>query len=111
MNVVVIRGTLSSEPIERTFAGGRNVMDWQVTTVLDGVKLSVPVQWHDPPKHALKYGEGDEVVVLGSVRRRFFQVGGATATRTEVVANQAARPTARVTVSRMLDQARTQLAA
>ena len=31
---------------------------------------------------------GDEVVVVGRARRRFFRAGGATASRTEVVAAQ-----------------------
>jgi single-strand DNA-binding protein len=47
---------------------------------------SVPVAWFDPPAAASGLVAGDEVVVVGRVRRRFFRAGGATASRTEVVA-------------------------
>ncbi len=109
MNVVVLQGTLSSEPIERTLPTGTNVMNWEVTTTINGAKKSVPVQWDDPPKNALKIGEGDEVVLLGTIRRRFFQAGGATASRTEVVASKVAKPSQRVGVSKLLQEAHDQL--
>jgi len=111
MNVVLVQGTLSSEPIERTLPGGRNVMDWQVTSIVDGRKRPVPVLWEDPPKRALSISEGDEVVVLGTIRRRFFQAGGTTASRTELVAEQVAKPTQKVAMGKLLDEAREQLAA
>ena len=47
---------------------------------------SVPVAWFEPPSSASAMGAGDDVVVVGRVRRRFFRAGGATASRTEVVA-------------------------
>jgi len=111
MNIVVLHGTLSSEPVERTLPSGTNVMNWEVTTVTDGEKRSVPVQWNDPPNKALNIGEGDEVVVYGTIRRRFFQAGGATASRTEVVAHQVAKSTQRVGVSKLLSRARDELGA
>lgn len=106
MNIVVLQGTLSSEPVERTLPSGLNIMNWEVTTLVDGKKQSVPVQWDDPPKKALAIGEGDEVVVSGRVRRRFFQAGGVTSSRTEVVAEQVAKPTQRVGVAKLLSEAR-----
>ena len=48
---------------------------------------SVPVAWFDPPAAATAMAAGDDVVVVGRVRRRFFRAGGATASRTEVVAD------------------------
>lgn len=106
MNVVVLQGTLSSEPIERTLPSGLNVMNWDVVTIIEGRKQSVPVQWNDPPKKALAIVEGDAVVVFGTVRRRFYQAGGATLSRTEVVAQEVAKPTQRVGVAKLLAQAR-----
>jgi hypothetical protein len=47
---------------------------------------SVPVAWFEPPAAASSLKVGDDVVVVGRVRRRFFRAGGATASRTEVVA-------------------------
>ena len=108
-NTVVVRGILSSEPIERTLGSGMNVMQWDVTTKADGVTRVVPVQWDDPPEPILDFDEGDEVVVVGEVRRRFFRAGGATMSRTEVLAHHAARPRQKVAVRRMLDRSLAQL--
>ena len=108
-NMVVLRGILSSEPIERTLGSGMNVMQWDVTTKADGVTRVVPVQWDDPPEPILDFDEGEEVVVVGEVRRRFFRVGGSTMSRTEVLAHHAARPRQKVAVRRMLDRTMTQL--
>jgi single-strand DNA-binding protein len=41
--------------------------------------------WHGAPGKAGDYDAGDEIVVVGRVRRRFFRSGGATQSRTEVV--------------------------
>lgn len=105
MNVVVLRGTLSSEPRERTLPSGTNVLNWEVTTRTDAETRSVPVQWTDPPKAALEFDAGEDVVVLGTIRRRFFRAGGATASRTEVVAELAARPNRKAAVAKLLERA------
>ena len=103
MNIVVLRGTLSSEPRERTLPSGTNVLNWEVTTRGDGRPTrTVPVQWDDPPAPALDFDQGDEVLLLGEVRRRFFRAGGATASRTEVVAERAVRPTRKAAVTKLL---------
>ncbi len=52
----------------------------------EGPAESVPVAWFEAPAAADGGTVGDEVVVVGRVRRRFFRAGGATASRTEVVA-------------------------
>ena len=51
---------------------------------------SVPAAWFDPPPGAV-FEQGDEVVVAGIVKRRFFRAGGATQSRTEVVVADACR--------------------
>lgn len=48
-------------------------------------QISVPVAWFDPPPTA-EPQIGEELVVRGTVRRRFFRTSGATQSRTEVVA-------------------------
>jgi len=103
MNVVVLQGTLSSEPHERTLPSGVNVLNWDVNCA--EVPGSVPVQWDDPPNAALAFDEGDEVVVVGAVRRRFFRAGGVTASRTEVLASRVAKPSQKVAVRRLVDSA------
>jgi single-strand DNA-binding protein len=44
------------------------------------------VVWFDAPASAGDYDVDEKVVVVGRVRRRFFQAGGTTQSRTEVVA-------------------------
>ncbi len=84
-NLVVLRGTVTMEPSMRELKGGV-VLQFDVSTPLDGSSTSVPVAWHDPtPSQASSFGAGDEVVVTGTVRRRFFRVGGQTQSRTEVI--------------------------
>jgi single-strand DNA-binding protein len=87
MNVVILQGTLSCPPTARDLPSGDHLVAYEVTTRPDdGPALSVPVSWFDPPRSACDLAEGTEVVVTGRVRRRFFRAGGATASRTEVVA-------------------------
>lgn len=105
MNVVILRGILSSEPRERTLPSGTNVLSWEVTTRSEGRAQSVPVEWHDPPNPVLEFGDGDEVVVLGSVRRRFFRAAGATVSRTEVLAERATKASRRAGVARLVERA------
>ena len=87
MNVVVLRGTLSSPPVSRALASGSLLVSLELTTVVDGVSSSVPVAWFDPPAEVL-WAAGDELLVTGTVRRRFFRSGGLTQTRTEVAATE-----------------------
>jgi single-strand DNA-binding protein len=85
MNVVVLRGTLSSEPVDRHLASGSTIWSLEVTTRTPEGTFSAPVAWLDPP-HPPRVAAGDDVVVVGQVRRRFFRAGGVTQSRTEVVA-------------------------
>lgn len=88
MNVVFLQGSLSSPPVRRELSSGSALVSYEVTVRPDeGPVESVPVAWFDPPEGAEAYTEGAEVVVTGRVRRRFFRANGATATRTEVVAD------------------------
>jgi single-strand DNA-binding protein len=90
-NVVVLRGRVRDEPVVRTLPSGGEVVQFDVSTaILDRsgpTTVAVPVAWTDPPSTAAApIHAGAEVVVIGSVRRRFFRVGGATQSRTEVIA-------------------------
>ena len=84
MNHVILEGTLSSAPRESTLPSGTVVVNWEVTTSVAGKAQSVPVQWDQLTKALRRIQKGDSVVVTGSVRRRFFRAGAATASRTEV---------------------------
>jgi single-strand DNA-binding protein len=89
VNIVFLRGRLSRPAEVRVLGSGTTVVNYEVTVAHEGApKDSVPVIWQDPPPSARagSFAEGDEVVVLGRVRRRFFKAGGTTQSRTEVVA-------------------------
>lgn len=111
-NVVVLRGVLSREPEVRALPSGSTLVAYELTVRSDGPDAaraeSVPVCWFDPPAAATGFAGGADVVVVGRVRRRFFRAGGATASRTEVVADRVlpARSAARCrdAVTRALEQ-------
>lgn len=89
INLVVVRGSLSSEPVQRDLTSGSSVVSLEVTTRhADEPTRTVPVSIFDPakPDDILSLLPGDEVVVVGAVARRFFKVAGGTGSRTEVVA-------------------------
>lgn len=101
MNHVILRGHLSSQPQERVLASGSVLWSLELTTPTDQGAWSVPVAWFDPPT-AVAFESGDEVVVVGAVRRRFFRSAGGTQSRTEVVASEVISATARRKVDRAL---------
>ncbi len=84
MNVVVLRGQLSSTPVRRQLTSGSVVLSLEVSTPTPAGTATVPAAWFDPPESAA-FEQGDEVVVAGIVKRRFFRSGGGTQSRTEVV--------------------------
>jgi single-strand DNA-binding protein len=85
MNVVILRGSLTRPPEERALPSGDRVVSYDVRTEqADGPGETVPVVGA-PPETAFE--AGDAVVVTGRVRRRFYRTGGATQSRTEVVAD------------------------
>jgi len=103
-NLSVLRGTVVNEPTVRDLASGTIVVSFDVTTRDTAGAQSVPVAWFDPPGAAP--AAGAEVVVVGSVRRRFFRAGGATQSRTEVVADRVVDARRRRDVTRALAIAR-----
>lgn len=92
MNVAILRGRLSSPPRDQQLASGDLLVALEVTTRgADGQAQTVPVAWFTKPTKRPRWSAGDEVVVVGQVRRRFFRTGGgSTASRTEVVAETVA---------------------
>ncbi len=105
MNVVVLRGTLSSDPVERTLASGSRLLSLEVTTA----EASVPVAWFDAPESS-GLAAGTEVVVAGIVKRRFFRSGAATQSRTEVVASSVVVAGKRAQARKLVAAAAAQLA-
>ena len=90
-NLVVLRGRTASAPALRDLPSGSVVAQFDVVTPVPGRAATgaVPVAWTDPsPSDLARVGEGVDIVVVGTVRRRFFRVAGATQSRTEVVADR-----------------------
>jgi len=94
-NLAVLVGTLSREPELRSLPSGDTVLALEVTIRPEGAAAeSVPIAWFAAPAGAAAWAVGEELLVIGRTRRRFFRAGGATQSRTEVVAS-AAVPTRR----------------
>jgi single-strand DNA-binding protein len=96
MNIAVVMGRLSRPAESRLLESGSVLVSLQVTVdARPGVGAeTVPVVCFDPPAAAGVLDVGDPVLVVGRVRRRFFQSGGTTQSRTEVVADKVV-PTSR----------------
>ena len=86
------------------------MLQLDLTTRDDAGTHSVPVAWFDPPTSAAGLEAGAEVVIVGTVRRRFFRAGGATQSRTEVVADRVVPARRTREVRRTLDQSAQRLA-
>ena len=92
MNQAIVRGTMSSEPEFRVLASGTSLATLQLTTrPADGHAIRVPISITEPPAWLATAVAGDEVLVVGVVRRRFFRAGSATASRVEVEARVVAK--------------------
>ena len=108
MNIAILVGRLTGEPTVTELASGTVVHNYEVSaTDAVGAAHTVPVAWVDPARPPT-LGADDPVVVVGAVRRRWFRAGGATQSRTEVLARSVARPgtaTARRSLAAALDVA------
>jgi len=92
MNITILRGHLSSDPRPRDLPSGDEIINYEVSTLdPDGRRQGVPVVWYVQGRTP-RLQKGDEVVVVGEVRRRFFRAGGFTQSRTEVVASLVVAP-------------------
>jgi single-stranded DNA-binding protein len=101
MNHVLLIGRLSSMPQRRELASGSSLWSLELTTDTSEGAWSVPIAWFDPPVEPA-FLTGDEVMVLGSVRRRFFRSASGTQSRTEVVASEVVAATATRKVKALL---------
>jgi single-strand DNA-binding protein len=90
-NVAVVRGRCSSPPELRVLPSNQRLAQLQVTARVDGRAMSVPVSLIDPPAWVEGLDAGDDLVVVGAVRRRFFRAGGTTGSRVEIEAELVCR--------------------
>jgi single-strand DNA-binding protein len=90
VNVVVLAGTVSADPIVRELPSGDEVTELKLSVPEPGKRLlPLPVAaWHKSVgKRAVKdIAKGDAVLVYGQVIRRFYRNGGNARSVMEVVA-------------------------
>jgi single-stranded DNA-binding protein len=103
MNVAVVAGQVSSKPSERRLESGEFATAFDVVTESDEGRLIVPVNWVTTVRSLVT--EGDQVVVVGRVRRRFFQSSGRVQSRTEILAQSVVASRRKVAVRKILEAA------
>lgn len=103
MNVAIVSGQVLSKPNERRLDSGDYATAFDVVTEGEEGRLTVPVNWITTVRALVS--EGDEVVVVGKVRRRFFQAGGRVQSRTEVLAESVVATRRKVAVRKTLEAA------
>ncbi len=99
MNIAVVRGMVLRDPTERTLATGQRVVSIDLNVSYDDrPNENLEVVWVDPPKNRVVPRQGNEIVAVGRVRRRFLKTAGGTVSRQEVVAETVltARQTSRI---------------
>ncbi|MFN8036072.1 MAG: single-stranded DNA-binding protein [Acidimicrobiia bacterium] len=107
VNLAVLRGVCSAEPEVRELASGSRLATLSLRVPAEGARsTSVPVCVWEPPAWIEELEAGDELVVVGHVRRRFFRTAGAApGARVEVVARHVVRASngrgARAAISRV----------
>ena len=103
MNVAVVVGQVLSKPNERRLDSGEYATAFDVVTEGIEGRLTVPVNWITTVRTLV--AEGDEVLVVGKVRRRFFQSSGHVQSRTEVLADSVVATRRKVAVRKALEAA------
>ncbi len=119
-SVSIVVGTLVSPPtIRETATGEVGEIDVQSFSLLSTSPPSTSPPSTSPSKVAVSVvgpailfrdlSIGDEVVIVGTTRRRFFRSGLATVTRTEVEASRVCRLSEKREVKRLFAEVRLQL--
>lgn len=99
-NLAIVVGILTRAPERRPLRSGDDVLTLELSVRPPGRPAeSVPVSWQQAPDAAALWPAGEEILVVGRVRRRFFRAGGQTQSRTDVNATIAV-PTRRAARAR-----------
>lgn len=110
LNLAVVVGHVAGAIDRRSLPSGTEVLSLSVTVRSEAsTTASVPVSWFDPPERA-SFAEGDHVLVVGRVTRRFYRAGGAMASRTDVEAESITPLRRKATVTKLFDRVIEQLA-
>ena len=108
INIVILMGEVTSPPVSRELPSGSVVSTFDIATVTDSGRVSVPVSLEGESDIAVV---GAEVCVVGLVRRRFFRSGSSVTSRTEVVADAVIPVRRRAQVRKAIGKATTNLLA
>lgn len=89
MNIAIVQGTVRAQPDHREGAAGDTIVSFDVkTTDTQGRSHTVPVSWIGPQGRQPSVSVDSVVTVIGQVRRRFYRAGGATTSRTDILAER-----------------------
>ena len=111
MNVVVLIGRLARPAEARELPSGDRLVAYEVTVARPGERAeTVPVVWVNAPASAVDHDVDERMLVVGRVRRRFYRAGGATQSRTEVVAEAVVKARHAKRAAAALERAQARLA-
>ena len=105
VNFAVVLGVASGPPELRRLASGTRLASFALRThSLGPPATSVPVAVWDPPAWTEQIDEGDEVLVAGCIRRRFYRAAsGGLGSRVELEASMVGRASDRRARRRVQD--------
>ncbi len=111
-NIAILVNRLARPAEERILPSGDRVATLEVTVEGTNGQRSetVPVSWFNPSTDIVELAAGTELVVVGSVRRRFFRSGGSTQSRTDLTAVHVLALSRRTAVRRVIDAVAIELA-
>ncbi len=91
-NQSIIVGDLVQLPETTELPSGDSLVSFSITVRAEGAKTtSVPLTWFDPPQKVFRWKEGDRIIAIGPVVRRFYRQAGFTRSRTDVAVTHAER--------------------
>jgi single-strand DNA-binding protein len=91
VNLAIVCGPCSAAPELRVLESGTRVASLSVRVPAGEQATSVPVTVWDPPAWIEALDAGDEVIVVGQVRRRFYSRPGGVGSRVDLEAVTIAR--------------------
>jgi single-strand DNA-binding protein len=109
VNLAIVCGPCSAAPELRVLESGIRVASLSVRVPAGEQATSVPVTVWDPPAWIEALDAGDEVIVVGQVRRRFYSRPGGVGSRVDLEAVTIARARDRRRVDAALRRASREL--
>lgn len=92
VNLAVVVGKLMKVPQFRALPSGLQLISFDLRVQRPEEEAdTVPVALFVPEAGVLTWAEGEQLVVVGRVKRRFFRAGGGVQSRTEIVADAVVR--------------------